>query len=213
MRMSTRLAAVGVLTLVAACGPSPHGPYSSEPIEASAVGIESLFEGECLDWRSFEWAKSRYESERAACIGEITQRSIEDCRANVTGVDWSVRASGAPIRFKVSYFFDEVAHPVRAGAMCEVVAPKELGDAVQAAVRTVTSKRRLIGPFKSGERGFSRPTLREYWVDDRGRPKVGVFYYPADIHSSDPVEKEHAAYPWTLTQFPEDVPIPVVPNP
>jgi hypothetical protein len=206
------MVATPVLALMAGCGAGPN-PNSAQEIPASASGIASLFEAECLDWRSFDWAKRNHETERAACIGEITQRSIEDCRANVTGADWTVPVKAASVSFKVSYFFDEVEHPVRAKAMCDVRVPKELGKSAEAAVRELAAKHRLIGPFASGERGFSRPTLKEYWADDRGRPRIGVFYYPANINSSDSLEREYAAHPWILTLFPDDVPISLIPPP
>jgi hypothetical protein len=172
-----------------------------------------LFEAECLDWRSFGWAKRKYESERAACIGEISEASIGDCQANVTGVEWGVPTNDAQATLMLSYFFDEVKHPSKASAMCDMTAPQELGTALKTAARDLASIHHFVGPFRSGERGFSRPTLTEYWTDRRGRPRIGIFYYPADAGSSDPNEKSHAARPWTLTRFPDDMPISLVPRP
>ena len=194
------------------CGPGPN-PNSPQRTPASAPGIRSLFEAECLEWRSFGWAKRKYGSERAACIGEISEASIGDCRANVTGVEWGVRTNDPRATLIVTYFFDEVEHPSKASAMCDIEAPKELGAAVKAAARDLAAARGFVGPLKSGERGFSRPTLTEYWTDRRGRPRVGIFYYPADASSPDQNERAYAAHPWTLTQFPEDMPISRVPSP
>jgi hypothetical protein len=196
------LVAAVVLVGAEACGTGPN-PNSSQSVPASASGIRSLFEAECLDWKSIEWAKRKYESERAACQGAITAASIADCRSNVTGVDWTISATDAALTFKLSYFFDEVEHPSKEQATCEIYVPKELGGAVQTAARDLASAHSLAGPFKSGKNGFSRPTLTQYWTDQQGRPRMGVFYYPADTRSTDPVEQEHTAYPWTLTQFPD----------
>jgi hypothetical protein len=162
----------GSALAAASCGLAGSTPVWE--VQASVGGIAFLIETECFEWRSFDWARAQYLQERAACIGEITSASIGDCRANVTGTEWEVRATNAPATFGMLYFFDEVAEPTREEASCHVTLPREFAREGSAAARQVAARWHLRGPYRSGEHGFSIPTLLEYWVDERNRPALGV---------------------------------------
>ncbi len=200
--MKISLVGYGLMLAVPAggCGSGSINPHSVAEVPASAGGIRSIFEAECVDWRSYRWAELKYKRERAACTGE------SDCIANVSSVEWSVRTSEAPLSLKVSYFFDETVIPSKASSSCQILVPERLGGSLETAARDLALRRSLVGPFRSGERGFSVPTLKEYWTDSQGRPRIGVFYYPADGSSLNPAEREHADNPWTLMQWQENVP-------
>jgi hypothetical protein len=168
------LATASVLAVMVSCGVINANAPPIREVDGSVAGIESLLEGECFEWRSFDWARNEYLRDRASCIGEISPRSIQDCHANVTDTEWSVEATNSSAAFGVTYFFDEVSEPMLDDTSCNITVPPELAREGYAAARLVASRHRLKGPFRSGEHGFSTPTLREYWVDRRNVPVLGL---------------------------------------
>lgn len=174
-----RAGTLGVLSLVAAsalvvcCGPSSDSPPPGPPVAPTAAGIASLFEAECLELRSFAWARARYEQERRDCMGEITSASIGDCRANVTGEGWDIKAEKVPAVFHILYFFDEVAEPDPKKMYCEISVPPELTPQGMAAMQQVAARHHFKGPFPPDGK-LSTPLLIKYWTSRQDAPIVGV---------------------------------------
>jgi len=42
----------------------------------------------------------------------------------------------------------------------------------------IAKRRGFAGPYANGHNGFSRPTLKRFWVDGRGHPVLGIWENP-----------------------------------
>lgn len=174
-----RASLVGSILFVAAsCGTSHE--HKVVPTDASEAGISHLFEQECFDWRSYDWAKEKYLAAREECQrgAIISESDAANCLANVTSIEWQVPITAnqsAPANLDLDYFFDETPEPTLADATCIIKIGKELSADAISAAQTVAKSQKLIGPFKAGEHGLSTPTLQQFWMNSENRPVIGIF--------------------------------------
>jgi hypothetical protein len=187
--------AVSLLLWVGGCSKAKIDHPSLPPVSLSSVGLSSLIEAECFEWRSYPWARQNYLIERDNCWG--SEGDIEDCQARISDEDWLVQTNDPKTKFKLSYFFGlEVKEPKRDKTSCSVLVPDDVKGRLLAAAQSVAQRRNLDGPFKNGEKGFSIPTLERFWTDKSGNPAMAIFSHEQD-DSQDP-EHYYRGYPWEL---------------